>query len=264
LGVPAESKGIILFTRDYKEKDKLVKIFTESAGKRMFFVKGAHRRNNPLMPALQPFTEATYIGEFKPDGLSFLNGAKDVKGYRLIQGDIFLNAYATYILNLTDKAIEDNTYDPSLFHFVETALTMMDQGYDGEIIMNIFEVQIMKRFGVGFNWQNCAICGKQTGAFDFSSKYHGVLCQEHWGHDARRYHANPKAIHFIRMFSQISYDKIDSITVSEETKKEIRKTLDTLYEEFVGLNLKSKHFIDQMHTWSSVLKPRGSSADPGE
>lgn len=43
-----ETKGIILFTKDFKEKDKLVKIFTESYGKLMFFVKGAHRKNNPL------------------------------------------------------------------------------------------------------------------------------------------------------------------------------------------------------------------------
>ena len=30
-----ETKGLILFSRDHKEKDKLVKIFTESYGKQM-------------------------------------------------------------------------------------------------------------------------------------------------------------------------------------------------------------------------------------
>lgn len=34
-----ETKGIILFTKDFKEKDKLVKIFTESYGKLMFLWK---------------------------------------------------------------------------------------------------------------------------------------------------------------------------------------------------------------------------------
>ena len=60
-----ETKGILLFTRDHKEKDKLVKIFTESAGKQMFYVKGAHRKNNPLTPALLSYTEATYIGNVR-------------------------------------------------------------------------------------------------------------------------------------------------------------------------------------------------------
>ena len=35
----AETQGLVLYSRNYKEKDKLVKIFTESFGKRMFFVK---------------------------------------------------------------------------------------------------------------------------------------------------------------------------------------------------------------------------------
>ena len=52
-----ETKGIILFSRDYKEKDKLIKIFTESAGKVMFFAKGIHRATNTLHTAGHPFTE---------------------------------------------------------------------------------------------------------------------------------------------------------------------------------------------------------------
>ena len=43
-----ETKGIILFSRDYKEKDKLIKIFTESAGKVMFFCKGNSSCEQPL------------------------------------------------------------------------------------------------------------------------------------------------------------------------------------------------------------------------
>ncbi|MEG2705683.1 recombination protein O N-terminal domain-containing protein, partial [Lactococcus sp.] len=34
-----ETRGLVLYTKNYREKDKLVKIFTESFGKRMFFVK---------------------------------------------------------------------------------------------------------------------------------------------------------------------------------------------------------------------------------
>jgi len=101
-----ETKGIILFSRDYKEKDKLIKIFTESAGKVMFFAKGIHRANNPLQTAVQPFTEAVFIGNLKTDGLSFLNSAKDIHPMRKLQEDIFLNAYGSYILGLTDAAIE--------------------------------------------------------------------------------------------------------------------------------------------------------------
>lgn len=257
----AESKGIILFSKNHKEKDKLVKIFTESAGKQMFYVRGAHRKNNPLAPALLPYTEAVYIGKFNSEGLSFLNSAKDVHSYRNIQADIFLAGYATYLLNLADAAIEDRVYDPNLYSFLRQALVMMDQGNDGEVLTNIFEIQILQRFGITINWQKCAVCGQTQGKFDYSSAYNGVLCERHWEMDPRRYHAEPIAIHFIRLFSQITYDKIQTIELKTETKKFIRQTIDALYEEYVGVHLKSKKFIDQMGTWENMLQPKKSEPE---
>ncbi len=256
----AESKGILLFSRNHKEKDKLVKIFTESAGKQMFYVRGAHKKNNPLAPALLPYTEATYIGKFNGTGLSFLNSAKNIHAFRNIQEDIFMAGYATYMMNLVDAAIEDHVYDPFLYHFLQQALLMMDQGNDSEILTNIFEIQILQRFGIAIDWQKCAVCGQTHGKFDYSSTYSGLLCEQHWEKDPRRYHADPVAIHFIRLFAQISYEKIQKIELKTETKQAIRQTIDQLYEEYVGLNLKSKKFIDQMGTWSTVMQPKHESS----
>lgn len=252
--VLGETKGIILFTRDYKEKDKLVKIFTESFGKLMFFVKGAHRKNNPLTPAILPFTMATYIGDFRSEGLSFLNSSKQIQPFRNIQQDIFLNAYATYLLNLVDSALEDQVYDPNLFQFTIQALQALEAEKDPEIITNIFEIQLLNRFGVTPEWRHCVICGKTQGKFDFSSKYSGVLCEQHWHLDERRYHADPRSIHFIRMFSAVAYDQVQNINVKAATKVAIRQTIDELYEEYVGIHLKSKKFIDQMKAWEDTLK----------
>ena len=50
-------------------------------------------------------------------------------------------------------------------------------------------------------------CGETQGKFDYSSKYSGVLCEKHWHLDEQRYHADPRAIHFIRLFAQVSYEK---------------------------------------------------------
>lgn len=248
-----ESKGIILFSKNHKEKDKLVKIFTESAGKMMFFVKGAHRQNNPLTPALLPFTEAVYIGDFREEGLSFLNNAKDIQGFRKIQEDIFLSGYGTYLLNLADAAIDDRVYDPHLYHFLHQALSLMNTEVDAEIITNIFEVQLLQRFGVSPTWSHCVLCGQTQGKFDYSSKYNGVLCQNHWSADEHRYHADPRAVHFVRLFSAISYDKLQEVNVKSETKAQIRLFIDALYEEYVGIHLKSKKFIDQMKSWEGML-----------
>lgn len=251
-----EVEGIILSVRNHRENDRLVKLFTNRFGKRMFFVKGTRKPNSKLKTAILPFTKAMYIADIRDTGLCFLRDAKEVTHYSGMQTDIFLNAYATYVLGLADAALEDGIVDPTLFHKIEMTLTDIDEGYDPEIMVNIFEVQILPYFGVAPELRGCTACGTTEGTFDYSSSYGGLLCQNHWHLDPHRYHASARAVYFLRLFSRINLDQLGEIRVKEETKKELRQLLDMIYEESVGIKLKSKSFIDQMYTWGDMLTPK--------
>ncbi|MDT1995112.1 DNA repair protein RecO [Carnobacterium divergens] len=253
MGPLEEIEGIVLSVRNHRENDQLVKIFTNRFGKRMFFVKGTRKANSKIKSAVLPFTKASYIADIRDSGLCFLRDAKEVTHFNAMQTDIFLNAYATYVLNLADAALEDGVVDPVLFNKVEMTLTDIDEGYDPEIMVNIFEVQLLPYFGVAPELRGCKVCGEMDGNFDYSDSYGGLLCQKHWSLDEHRYHASPRAIYFLQIFSRISLDKLGTITVKEETKKELRHLIDMIYDESVGIKLKSKSFIDQMYTWGDML-----------
>lgn len=256
-----EVHGIVLSVRKHRERDYLLKLFTREYGKLMFFVRGTKNPNNKLKPAIQPFTQAVYIADIREQGLSFIRDVKDVSPFTSIQQDIFQNAYATYILQLADAAMEDKTVDIRVYEELVKGLEAIDEGLDAEVIMNIFEIRFMRQFGVLPELRGCVICGKTEGGFDYSSVHHGLLCPAHYFEDERRYHASPKAIHFIRLFSVISFDKINSIAVKDETKKEIRAVIDQLYDELVGIRLKSRKFIDSMKEWGNLLKPETDSKE---
>ena len=70
-----ETRGLVLFSRNYREQDKLVKIFTESFGKRMFFVKNASK--SKFSSSLQNFTQLDLLGTMNDDGLSFISDVSD-------------------------------------------------------------------------------------------------------------------------------------------------------------------------------------------
>lgn len=64
---------------------------------------------------------------------------------------------------------------------------------------------------------------------------------------------------------QISYEQINSIQVKAETKQNLRYFIDQLYEEYVGIHLKSKKFIDDMQSWSKLLMPKADEKkEPNE
>ncbi len=77
-----------------------------------------------------------------------------------ITSDIFKLSYATYLAALTDAAIADGVADAQLFAFLEKTLELMEEGLDYEILTNIFEIQVLDRFGVRLNFHECVFAIK--------------------------------------------------------------------------------------------------------
>ncbi|WP_303972446.1 DNA repair protein RecO [Streptococcus merionis] len=247
-----ETRGLVLYNQPYRESDMLVKIFTEQTGKRMFFVK--HARDSKLTPVIQPLTQSDFILKLGQEGLGFIEDYRDSRSFTQINQDIFKLAYATYLVALADAAIQDNIPDPSLFAFLSKTLELMDDGLDEEILTNIFEVQVLSRFGVSLNFAECVVCHRLAVPLDFSYKYTGCLCPEHQAQDFNRAQVDPNVIYLLNRFQAVSFEELTTISVKPDMKAKIRQFLDQLYEEYVGIHLKAKKFIDDMADWGQLLK----------
>lgn len=249
-----EVEGIVLYQRKHRERDFLVKIFTKRLGKIMFFVRGSKRPQGEVFQAIQPFTKATFIADVRMEGLSFIRGAKNIEQNKNLQLDIFNNAYATYISGLVDAALEDNIPNYQMYNLLLDGLHLIDEGYEPEVISNILEVKFLDFFGVSPNFRGCSVCGKTKGTFDYSDKYYGILCSEHFFEDTRRLHIIPKAVHLVRLYSVINLETIGEISIKENTQEEIKRLIDHMYDQLVGLKLKSKKFIDDLYKWEDFMK----------
>ena len=252
--ITTDFRGIIMFRRDYRERDLLVKILTDKIGPAMFFVKGAKKRGFRLAADILPFTHGEYIGSLTDNGLSFINTASDTSQYRSIASDISKNAYATYILALVDSAFQDGQGIGGWFNQVAAALDLINSGLDEQVIANVIETQLLVRFGVAPTWDRCVICGRDDLPLDFSEQYGGMLCRNHWHLDERRLHLDQRTVYYLQRFSTLNLQKLNSIKINSTTKRRLQFVLDSLYDNEVGLNLKSKKFIRQMGQWVEKLK----------
>lgn len=252
--ITTDFRGIIMFRRDYRERDLLVKILTDKIGPAMFFVKGAKKRGFRLAADILPFTHGEYIGSLTDNALSFINTASDTSQYRSIASDISKNAYATYILALVDSAFQDGQGIGGWFNQVAAALDLINSGLDEQVIANVIETQLLVRFGVAPTWDRCVICGRDDLPLDFSEQYGGMLCRNHWHLDERRLHLDQRTVYYLQRFSTLNLQKLNSIKINSTTKRRLQFVLDSLYDNEVGLNLKSKKFIRQMGQWEEKLK----------
>ena len=242
----------MLYNRNFREDDKLVKIFTEQAGKRMFFVK--HAVNSKLSPVIQPLTIANLLMKINDEGLSYIQDYQDVQSFNRINNDLFIMSYATYVAALADASIHDNQPDAALFAFLEKTLELMNQGLDYEILTNIFEIQILSRFGVSLNFHECVFCHRTGMPFDFSFKWNGLLCPEHYYQDERRSHLHPNIPFLLNQFQSVEFETLETISLNKEIKQQLRHIIDQLYDEYVGIHIKSKKFIDSLGDWGNILQ----------
>ncbi len=247
-----ETRGLVLFSRNYREQDKLVKIFTESFGKRMFFVKNASK--SKFSSSLQNFTQLDLLGTINDDGLSFISDISETIIYKTINTDIFAQAYASYLIGLVDVAIADNQYDPSLYGFLIKSLELIDKQVDMAIITNIFELQVMSRFGTQLDFGQCVFCHRTDLPMDFSYQYNGCLCREHFDKDTARTQVDPNIIFLCHTFMTIELSQLPSLKLSDELKLKLRQFIDGLYEHYIGVQIKAKKFIDGMDSWADIMK----------
>ncbi|HJA73161.1 MAG TPA: DNA repair protein RecO [Candidatus Limosilactobacillus faecipullorum] len=258
--VNTDFEGLILFRRDYREHDLLVKFLTRNLGPTMFFVRGGRRKGSKIASSLLPFSYGTYVGWLEAGELSYLVAAKETHQFKRIGPDLEANAYATYLLDLVGVAFEEGQGIGAWYDQILTALKLIEAGKDPQVIVNVLEVQLLGRFGVAPIWDGCVICGRQDLPFDYSEAFGGVLCQQHWAKDPHRLHLQRKMVNYLRLFAHLNLQKVSNVKVDQATQRGLRQALDQIYADQVGLRLKSKHFIDSLTTWQDQLSlpPRES------
>lgn len=245
--------GIIMYRKNYREADVLAKILTRQAGKRMFFLKNGKRLSYQLASETLPFTFARFEGRLNPTGLSFLNTAKQASHFRLLNEDLEVNAYATYILSLVDAAFEDRVEISGWFDQILAAFAKLNAHFDPQVIGQIVALKLLPAFGVMPQLQGCVICGELTTQMDYSERQSGLLCERHFSVDEHRLQLSQRTVYYLRLFSHIDIAQVNSINVAQATKDELQKVIDLIYDNSVGIHVRAKSFIEQLDTWQQAL-----------
>lgn len=238
-------EGLVLRTTDYGESNKIVVIFTRENGKIGAMARGAKKPNSRLASVSQPLTYGHFL-VMLGSGLGSLQQGEIIHPLKSLKQDIFLTAYASYLVELTDKATEERKRNPYLFELLIQTLTYMDEGLDPQVLTNIYEMKLLNSFGLYPILDGCAICKETEGTFAFSIKEGGFICHRCIHNDPHHLKISPSVARLLRLFYYIDIHRLGSINVKDETKREIKKVIDAYYEEYSGLQLKTKKFLTQL------------------
>lgn len=238
-------EGIILRTVDYGETNKIVTLYTREAGKIALFANGAKKTRSRIASVTQPFTYGTYLF-FAGKGLGRISQGDIIDSFRNIQADLFRTAYAAYVLELLDKLTEERSPNPFLFELFYQTLHYIDDEVDPEVMTFIFEVKMLEVAGIRPKLEGCARCGRHDGPFVFSISEGGLLCPLCKVTDAYYMKISNSSLKLLRLFLQIPLQRLGKVSLKAETRQEIKTALSAYYDEYSGLKLKSRRFLDQL------------------
>ncbi|GMB07591.1 DNA replication and repair protein RecO [Thermolongibacillus altinsuensis] len=246
-------EGIVIRTIDYGETNKIVTLLTRQWGKVAVMARGAKKPNSRLSAVTQLFTYGYFLIQ-KSRGIGSLQQGEMIATMRNIREDIFLTAYASYIVELTDKAVEEKRPDPYLFELLLQTLTYINEGLDAEILTYIYEMKMLNVLGLYPKLDGCALCGSTEGTFAFSLKEGGFLCHRCFEHDPHRLPMSVHTLKLLRLFYYFDLSRLGKINVKEETKRELNQIISAYYDEYSGLTLKTKRFLQQIDSLKQTWK----------
>ncbi|MBB3906896.1 DNA repair protein RecO [Anoxybacillus rupiensis] len=246
-------EAIVLRTIDYGETHKIVTLLTREWGKVAVMARGAKKPNSRLSSVTHLFTYGHYLIQ-KSRGVGSLHQGEIIDALRGIREDIFATAYASYVVELTDKIMEERRPNPYLFELLLQTLKYMNDGLDLEILTYIYEMKMLRVIGLPPSLDGCAVCGRSEGRFSFSIKEGGFLCDQCEEKDPYRFSLSSAAVRLLRLFYHLDLSRLGKISVKKETKNELHHVISAYYDEYSGLSLKTKRFLEQIEQLKSRLQ----------
>ncbi|MCI5879575.1 MAG: DNA repair protein RecO [Bacillales bacterium] len=235
-------EGIIVSVNDFKESSKILNIFTKEYGVIGVIAKGCKSIKSTLRSVTDRLTYGYFYMNYREDKLSVLSSVDVINPFKNIKKDIECISYASYILDLATQVYKQNN-SSDIYKLLIDSLIKINELYDPMVITNILELKYLDYLGVMPILDRCSVCGSEKSIATLSSSRGGYICNNCLKNDRM---VSAKTIKLIRMFYYVDISKIEKLDISELCKNEINTFLNEYYENYTGLYLKSKNFINNI------------------
>jgi DNA repair protein RecO (recombination protein O) len=242
-------EGIVIRNSDYGEGNRIVHLFTRELGKIPLMVRGAKKSKSRFAVASQLFAYGEYIF-YGSGNMPSLNQTEIYNTYGSIQKDLMRMSYGSYIIEFLFKLTEDRERNPYVFELLKQTLDQLSEGKDVEIITRIFEMKMLSLAGVSPELGGCVSCHTEDQPFRFSVKEGGFTCLQCSAQlDPHSIPVNPATVRLLRLFKAFDLTRLGSIDVKDETRKQLSQVIKRFIDEHIGVRLKTRDFIEQLHKY---------------
>jgi len=259
----SNTQAVVLSSMNYGEADRILTLLTYERGRVRVIVRGARRPRNRFAAMAQPLNllEVQLTGN---SNLETLSQGQLVNSYRIIKEDLLRLAYASYILELFDKATEGASDVAEVFIMLLTALELVRYSDDLHLVRMAVEMKLMTAIGYRLQLEYCIYCQDildNTKPLHYNIAEGGFIC-ERCKTSANTLACNPFGRELLLKMQKVSLIRFDTIADSSDrvagkvhsaesgNRQEGLRQVDSILRESLRTHLgaipKASEFLDEI------------------
>ncbi len=235
-------EGIVISEVAYGETSKIINVFTKEYGIIGVIAKGAKSLKSKLRNYTVPFTYGYFHIYYKEEKLSTLIECEIIDELKTLKTDIVLMSYLNYLIELSTQIYKQSN-DQEIYTYLISILKKMNQNLDPTVLTNILEIKLLDYLGIALKLDGCVKCNNTKNIVTISPSVGGYLCNICCKNELLY---DDKVIKMMRMYYLIDIESITDLNISKEVKLSINKFLNNYYDQYTGLYLQSKDYLNKI------------------
>lgn len=245
-----DTEGIIFRQVKTVNGRRMVLLFSKKYGKISAGTSISEKGKNKSSLAMRPFTYGRYE-LFKNRDSYHINGTEVIKSYYRIGEDVEKYMYCSYVLEFTEKLLQEEAPAPGIFNMILDFFDIMEKRskkYSSLILA--YQIKVLQEVGSRPQVNRCVLCGEKEEPALFSIKEGGIICNRcclnfHDNqNDTLIYNVNFAIVNILRYILDSPLKSFENLALDGE----IQKRLNTIIKSYIKYHLdigelKSESFL---------------------
>ncbi|MEW6696342.1 MAG: DNA repair protein RecO [Bacillota bacterium] len=239
--------AIVLKSRDMREADKMITLYSIQRGKQRAVAHGAAKPNSRKRGAVQPFCFSAFMMHQGRE-LDSVSQAELREGFPELRLELDRLTAAAYVAELTDGFVGEGEPNQNIFALLLSTLHLVAAGQE-EMALRAFEARLLGLAGLKPDLNACSHCGVPLTEtkIHFGVGLGNLLCRACATSEKRVTVFSRGTLEVLKTLYRWELAKLHQLKVPEVLRKELNTLLRAYIEYNLEKKLKTTEFLDRLY-----------------
>ena len=245
-----DTEGIIFRQVKTVNGRRMVLLFSKKFGKISAGSNISEKGKSKSSLAMRPFTYGRYE-LFKTRDTYNINSSEVIRSYYKIGEDVEKYMNCSYILEFTEKLLQEEAPAPGIFNMILDSFDIMEKRskkYSSFVLA--YQIKVLQEVGSMPQVRQCVVCGEKDEPALFSVKEGGIICKRCYlnFHDNKNdtliYTVNFGIVNILRYILDNPLKSFENLALDDEIQKQLGRIIKSYVAYHLDIGeLKSESFL---------------------